>query len=672
MHPIVFTEFHQSKRAVFWQLLLFLGASAVMQYFFGPLAVLLILSPAAAVGIGVGTLSEEYSKGTLRFFYSMPIAPAGIWRVKVLSGIMGASLVVAVVCLPALFMDRPYFELPGSDRLMTASLLPLLAGQAILAYAAGLFAIGFCQVPATANLLGMLISTIPPLIYVFYAVTSELNAPGVISLGLGLAAMSLPLWIGAYVLFRCRNPFVDQPWRWRGVAALFGGCYVLVTIGVGYAMHLHPAELTDPYGDGVYHFTVLADDSGLLALGRRGLWDVEAYVLDREGRLDRHLFHADRALYLMPDSTLKTPDSSMILCRQHNGPPRGNGGSYTMFLLNLHTGAQTAVSQPEKSDPHTYHINQLLSRDGRSIIGFKVVHQGDRTSYSAFRQDLITSDVREVPVFEGEGHTSCFYLDETRVLVDESASDKPEERKLTIIDLQSGARTLRQLPADVRQTFLAPDGRTCAALRWTFQGDTIRQELAVMDVSTGSWKTLFSPEELPSFTVRDAAANRQPQASVSYLDRQGTDWIVCTVERRGAAAVRWLINTRTDARFQLPEKGEVLAGKFSKDGSRFFTDSWLNEEESERNSSNRLVSIYQIKDSGIELVNSFRDDEHRHNLEWLGNDKLLYLKLGNQSNDRLGRVLLADRGELWIVDVATGQRHPFFAVGPAQPAHGTP
>src|SRR5438309_6794196 len=235
MHPVVLSEFHQSKRGLPWQLLLSLCASALLQGLFGLPAVLVLLSPTVAAAIGVGTLSEEYSKGQLRFLYSMPISPAGLWCVKVVSGIVGASLFVAVVLLPAVFISRPLMKIPDLDELgfSPGPLMAVFAGQAVLAYAAGLFTIGFCQVAGTALWLANLIPFVTLLTYALMTAARGL-VPAATDLGLGLGVASLPLWLGAFVLFRRRNPFVDQPWRWRGVAAVFAGFYALAIIGVGY------------------------------------------------------------------------------------------------------------------------------------------------------------------------------------------------------------------------------------------------------------------------------------------------------------------------------------------------------------------------------------------------------------------------------------------------------
>jgi hypothetical protein len=666
MHPIVFSELHQSKRGLPWALLVLFSASALLQSFVGLPAVFLFLSPSAAAAIGVGTLAEEYSKGQLRFFYSMPISPLGLWSVKVLSGIVGTSLFVAVVWLPALFIHRPLIEIPGSDELglLIGRLVPVLAGQAILAYAAGLFCIGFCQVTRTAILLATLISIIPFLVYALIAVDRGLVLPSANDLGLGLAVASLPLWIGAYVLFRCRNPFVDQPWRWRGVAAVFGGFHVLAVIGVAYALTMHPVELTDPYRDGVYYFSVFADDSKVFVLGRRGLWDVEAYVLDSDGRLARHLFHADQAHYLMPERWREGTDSPLMLCRQENVSLRSADGPAKLFLVDLETGAKTPVNELSRSDRSESYQYSRPSHDGRYLFGLKEVRRGDRSTYSAFRQDIITSDFRETPILEGQRYATCQYLDDHRVLVADLGSDKPAERKLTLIDLESGTRTPRPLPADVRHTFLAPDGGTCAAHLWTFQGDTIRQQLAVLDVAIGAWKTILTAEDLPHFTMKEALTSRYPVVMVSYPDRHGTGWMICTVEHPGAAETRLLINIQTGARFKLPEKDQGQISRFSKDGAQFFTLSFIeNEREQGRDQHDRLVSVYRLKNSSVQFVNSFRWEENRLKPEWLGNERLIYRK--PVSNERLlhKRIELGlhDRGELWTVDVQTGQERPFFA-----------
>jgi hypothetical protein len=296
-------------------------------------------------------------------------------------------------------------------------------------------------------------------------------------------------------------------------------------------------------------------------------------------------------------------------------------------------------------------------------LGFKENHEKDRNSYAAFRQNLLTSDVREIPIFEGRGYPTCLYLDDRRALVAETGADKPAERKLTIIDLESGMRTIRELPSDMHETFLAPDGRSCAAHRWTIQGEMIHQELTVLDVATGVWKTILTAEELPHIDVKDAVARRYPALTVSFPDRQGMDWIICTVEHPRAATTRMLINSRTGARFQLPEKNKGEVSRFSKDGSRFFTSLRIQNDREMRDS--RLLTFYEIKKTGIKYLNSFRWEENAEHV-WLGNDRLLYLKRGDPDQKRRHRHkrimsdLFSDRGELWTVDIKTGQHRPFF------------
>ncbi len=653
MHPIVFSEWHQSKRGLVWQLLLLLCASSVLQYLFGPLGVLLLLSPAVAAGIGVGTLSEEYSKGQLRFSYSMPISPAGFWCVKVLSGIVGTSLVVAVVLLPALFLDRPTIEVPGLEQMgfSTGTFVAILAGQAVVAYAAGLFSIGFCQVPATATTLAAVISAIPFLAVLVAAVGAQVVPRGA-DLALGLAGASLPLGIGAYVLFRCRNPFVDQPWRWRGIAALFGGLHGLAVIGVCYALTLHPAELTDPYRDGVYDYSVFGDDSKVFVLGRRGLVDVEAYVLDRDGGLIRDLFRTDRALFLRPTRWPDATDSPMILCWQTD-VSLNRTNAPLKFVLNLDTGAQTPVRLPGETDRGTTYQYRRPTRDGRSLLGIKEVRKGDRSAYAVFRHELTTSNFQEIPILESQGGTSFHFLDDRRVLLPELWPAKPAERKLTLIELDSEMRTVRQLPADVRSAELAPDGRTCTVLRWTFHGDTIQQELAALDVATGCWTTVFTSEELPRLSARDALTDPQPLPSISYPDEHSPDWMVGIYYREGTARTGWLINARTGTRFALPEKCEHRF-RLSKDGSRFFAWSTSeNQEEPGHDRRQRRLSVYRLTNDRVELMNSFRWDVTFPEPSWLGNDRLLYHK-------RVKSGFLSDRGELWTVAIETGQHRPFF------------
>jgi len=144
--------------------------------------------------------------------------------------------------------------------------------------------------------------------------------------------------------------------------------------------------------------------------------------------------------------------------------------------------------------------------------------------------------------------------------------------------------------------------------------------------------------------------------------------MICTVDRGGAAATRWLIDSQTGARFKLPKKNKEEVSGFAKDGSIFFTLSRTeNEKEPGSHSGDRFLSFYRIKNSGVELVNSLAWDAALGEPVWLGNDRLLFLKRENRSNEqrphrkRLGWEFIFDRGELWTVDIQTGQHLPFFA-----------
>jgi hypothetical protein len=449
------------------------------------------------------------------------------------------------------------------------------------------------------------------------------------------------------------------------VAALFGGLQVLVMIGVGYVwlFQTAPIELTDPYRDGVYYFSIFGNDPKVFCLGRRGYWDVEAYVLDSNGRLAQHLFHVDQAEHLRPEPWLEDTKSPLVLCYQADVSFRRTGPSRSWsFLLNLDTGAKTPFKHKEGDRNTTYNYLRP-SADGHSVLGYKQVYQDRRYRYSVLRHEMVSSDIREIPIFEDEGSATCHFLDDRRVLV---ANFWPAKNQLIMVDVESGIRTIRQIPADIHETYLAPDGRSCAALRWIIEGDTIRQELALLDIATGGWKTVLTADGLPRLAVKDALANRQCFPSISYPDGHVPQWMVCSIDRRSAATTKWLINSQTGARLQLPEKDKGEISRFSKDGSRFFTGFRMENKQEPEDSRPLLLTFYQIKEAGIELVNSFTWDDAHDQLKWIGNDRLLYLKRGNRDNGqtphrrRLDLGLLYERGELWTVDVATGQQRPFF------------
>jgi hypothetical protein len=128
-----------------------------------------------------------------------------------------------------------------------------------------------------------------------------------------------------------------------------------------------------------------------------------------------------------------------------------------------------------------------------------------------------------------------------------------------------------------------------------------------------------------------------------------------------------LINSQTGARFELPKRNRGEASAFAKDGSTFFTLAEGDDEGDATEIGHWLLSFYKIKSSGIQLINSLPLDDRMAQPVWLGNDRLLYLKRDALENERpshrkrLDLGLLYERGELWVVDIATGQQRPFFA-----------
>jgi hypothetical protein len=651
MHPMVLSEFHVAKRGMAWQLLLLLSVSVALQWLMGLPGVFLLLSPTIAA-IGVASLAEEFSKGELRFLYSLPISPLAFWCTKVIAGVLGISLFVGAVLLPALFVGQP---LIGTQRLeelglSSGGMIAILIGQAVLSYAAGLFTIAFCQVANTAVALAAIISYLPSLAYfVVVAVLGVFPVPRISDAALGLAAASLPLFAGAFVIFRNRNPFFDQPWRWRGLAALFTCFYGMGAIGISYALTLHPLQLTDPYRDGVYYFSTFDQGSKVFALGSRGFTGVDGYVLDSRGRLVRNLFHFDLAAYVhVMNSWREATESSLVFC-QCAASARANPKQ--AFLLDLQSGTQTPM-EVKPSDRTTTFDYWRPSRDARYALGFKTVRQGKGHEYFAFRQDLVTSDFREVSLLRGQGGANCLYLDDDHVLIN-PWSDGTRQTKLTIIDLTSGKRSDRAIPADIEQVEVAPDGKTCTGMRRTIDGDRIRQELAVLDIVGGGWTTVLSSPQVPTFSVRETLAHQEPFISFSY--QRSSDWIVWTVNPTKGVPARWLIDNRSRARFKVPEGKEGgfdEFGRFSKDESRFFAFSHPSLEEGIGEHRLDRLRVYRFNKSGIELVNSLDWDRTHRDPAWLGEDRLLFLKTGGT---------LLGRGELWTVNIATGQEQPFFA-----------
>ena len=213
-------------------------------------------------------------------------------------------------------------------------------------------------------------------------------------------------------------------------------------------------------------------------------------------------------------------------------------------------------------------------------------------------------------------------------------------------------RTPRPLPGDVRQACSAPDLRTCPALRHTVHGDTIRQELVVLDVTTGHWTAVLPSQELPRLGVQDVLANRHRLTSFHYPDTHSPDRLICVVEH---ASAEFCIDP-TDACGRLEQRGRRLSDRRSTAGGRRAALGTRRRARLAVRADGAAArrAVYRLGKSGVELVNSFAWAGALGDPVWLGNDRLLYRK-------RIKSGLLSDRGELWSLDIDNGQQRPFFA-----------
>ncbi len=502
IHAVVLAEYHQTKRHILAvMLVVFLVTLAVRMLvgLGGVACVALVLIPSGCLGIGVGTFSEEFSKGQLRFLYAMPVSRLSVWSIKCASGVLGMILLALSVGLALVLAGgADEQELQAWEILLFLDVsvldvgLPYLA-WAFYAYASGMFCVMMCHSLLGANLLGMCVSLLPlPALWLAFWMTGA--DPPSRGVALAVTAAAVCLLAGSFVLFNLRNPFLERKWLLRAVGTpCVGAALAVLCLGSAGAA-VWPVAVSVPRFDRVTT-VVPSPDGERLMLITWGVdpWGGHGYIVSADGTVEADLGSGVACLRTAALTWRPGPGEPAIAYLQGGSPAFEEVGAVEalfkpqLVLRHLRTGKETYLSYLARTDSERGGTSRYKrwSSDGQRLLG-ATYYRGERRSVSGFAQNVATNEVTETPrLAEGARRRGQLGFRADGLIVIEVGETKDGHYdKLIVIDPRSNTRDEWTLPSGVSSWALLPDCDSVVLVRDSILDDIAGIEVLLYDTSS--------------------------------------------------------------------------------------------------------------------------------------------------------------------------------------------
>jgi hypothetical protein len=687
--PALYLELLQTRRSG-WKTIAFAFAGTFLLRLLlpdlGALIALFAVIPQACAAMGIGTFSEELAKGQLRFLFALPVSRRAIWWVKLASGLLGA-LLVAAAAFAGLWLAqrlRPTEDVVGLAFLLDlldlapSRLLPMLAAYTFYGYAAGLFAVLFCRETKHAQLLNIPFAY-APLAFVALVVVpllGKLPSPAGLAGAFALAAVAMLL--GAQRLFVRRNPFDDRVRLWPigvGATAVAAAVFVASSLVAGTLGH----ERRAPRPDRVLAFHAAPDGQAVVLIAGN-LPGTSGHLLDTDGRVVADL---GKDAIAIPGMPIWSPDGRRLLFSRVPTPTlvQAVRGSFTaappsavMFDRLRGTLAEHPFPGGDKDQAPPVHLGWTTS--GRPLLLATRYGKGSEPRHELHLLDPATGRFEALPAIAAEGPPK---LVDGRLLVYELGGRKPEGEapELTLFDVASRHQSRLALPAGTTDWAISSDGRRVAVATREVDETSVWLRLSLVEVATGAITPLLGPPDLPRSTLAEAA--RRDLGWVSVMPLRGTPWVRCDASAEGQPGRSWLLDLAAETVRPIAVDRRVAAGAGeddgetdsgglrvpSPDGRRLLAWQLADTEDADRPEDaiqETVVTIEELGAAGVRPVGTLRLAGFNPPA-WLGNDRLLYVR---PAPGGLGM----PQGELWVLDIASGEERRFFngERAPAAPA----
>ncbi|MEM8494147.1 MAG: ABC transporter permease [Planctomycetota bacterium] len=473
LHPMVPAEFWQSVRslpkAIGVQLVMAAGARLI----FGDTGLVitwLIVMPNLAMSVGMGMFSEEYEKGQLRYLYGWPIRRGAIYGIKLVSGLLFIATMIGTQWLfDALWPGPPVADVLAQvpwPQLTVPSMVLLSVGFAMYTMGGGLLGMSACRSIKHAALIAL------PVVYGLMGVMligwiALRGLPTTSGLIIVVYSGAVALLAGNYLLFRGRNPFLDQVWRWRFSAAAVGVAAVFCTTIAGLAVLRPFANPGRALTEGTLNFSISPDGQRVLVLGTDGLTSHLA-VFDDRGKLQQYLGSNQSMVY---GDAAWVPDGGVLSEQQHLTVDSLRGQEMPKIELHLHEDGKPSrpiwppPANPDAVDPESRVSWHRWSPDGRELWGYwSDYRDGERTLAHA-RVQAQTGQYIETPIPIPDAWPAAWF-DDGRLLLEQNLVNDAGDRTTCLIWFDPSNQSTRSiaLPDDTLDTAILTGRREAITL----------------------------------------------------------------------------------------------------------------------------------------------------------------------------------------------------------------
>lgn len=664
IHPILISELFQTRRGLVKALLFVCGSAALLRYLGMKELIWFILLPNIASGVGIGTFSEEYQKGQLKFLFSLPVKRLHIWIVKILFGIVGTLFFM--VCIYAIWAVVPGEE-NDSSWFIWSEVLELGAGGLILlvsvislySFFAGHVSISLCSNQRTAGFLNQLLIYIP-IVTLFLLNTRYQYVPT----GLQLVAMyfiiSLPCVAGGLILFLNRSPFMEQKWKWRGIGTATITA-VLVSLGIflTYADALLPPRPPD-YGEKVTSFMPSPDGRKIFVTGTRRMNLSYAFILDNEGSMLRDFGTGLNQVPAIEMTWQAAAPFQTVLAQEMERTNFENGAmEFSFVAMGIGDGSRVGFPMLTDSSGMRQFIYSGWLPNSDTLVGTEIYREGQTQRTNLFLQNSRTGAVvtqKLPPGDEGSYHEikPSGYMIITRTL---------PHPTLSRINLRTLEKHVVSLPADVISQTVSPDGMKIVFTRRVVTDSGVFHEIWMRGFEGQDSALVVESSVLPSGTVAMAAAGKMGTVYATFLDTG--NWIHYQSSPNVLVTHEWLLNPATREKISLDELSRTLSNqpRFSPSGTKFFSlepEMPLHSATMNNFEMAMKFKLYEIGNGSVSLLLERRLAQV-NDIKWCGEDKLLYLAtVDTRPGFFMGQ-------QLRVMDLVKGIDRPLFA-GNLEPA----
>lgn len=673
MHPVILTEYYQTKRQILRVFAFYVGIIMLFGFLDMAWVIFVVFVPSMAAGFGQGMFQEEYTKNEMKYLFSLPVSRNSIFLVKLLSGLGGCLVFIAAGCA-ALYLSTDISQLEEISRTFGVGFLPTVGAwlvYCLYCFFGGMLAMGFCRSAKSGGMLKWGIMALPTLL-IYGTYLSVGSVPGAEMLATIFAVASLIMFIGAFVLYHVRNPYIEQAWLWRGIGGSTTGLCSVWLIG---ALALGGIlGTTTSWGKDVFAVSPSPGGEYVLVTASGSLFSNRTYVLDSTGGLV-HEFEEEVAP--VDPKTAWNPSAPEILVSL----PDEEGEEYSrkFSVFNLQTKEFRTVQTSSELGDHVRFGGWTAG--GRFLIWLVSDYNNEELKTKVLLQGSGQTNLRE---FQIDGPALEFIqIDDTSVgfpLYDIGSSGSAG---LLVINLSDGSSDSFVFDARITSRALLPKlGLLASVERYIDTGNIVRQAVTARPLYPSRGETpviqiLVDSGTLPFATVQNLADNtvvvpevyklgNSSWISVSWSDSAGMEQMIVKDLKTGknVPLERTIVeNAFSDLKFS-PAGTKFMARHAPPSGDAGDTSEAAAGDDIEESEELEVFSgtqfgIYEYDSDAnkVELLGIVENVSNAY--EWLDADRMIYSKVSIAQPTSMAGGL---NNVLHLYDSREAADRPFVAV----------